>query len=340
MTCNKRFFDIAAPELSNIEVSTLLAVLNSTLIGFFKTFYGRFTGTEGSLDTEVVDVNLLDVPDSRGIADGIVHKLECAFQQLTMRPIGRLVEDQLMNCHSPERARKIAEGPIVLPEELQKQDRRALDDAVFELIGIGTPDRRKQMVNRLYEETARHFRQIRVVEIQKMEQRSAAGGRRFGADELDADAWDAMEADDVRPLREWLSEQKVGKKTITIPDGGMAYLASAQDMFDACVVSFGKDRKIRLKGESRAQAELIARLANLGIRGKIILPVDEEDARHLLEALETRLSEARARFEMLASSRTGTEKLHNDVVDLLMHWFVHGRSNQRSGERAMGQMRT
>src|SRR5439155_8228121 len=107
-----------------------------------------------------------------------------------------LVEDDLMNCHSPERARRIAEGPIVLPDELRKPDRRALDDAVFELVGIRTPDRRKEMVDRLYKETARHFRQIRVVEIQKMEQRSTSGARRFGADELAADAWDAMESDD------------------------------------------------------------------------------------------------------------------------------------------------
>ena len=40
-----------------------MSSLNSTIVGFFKTFYGRFAGTEGNLKTEVVDVNLMDIPD-------------------------------------------------------------------------------------------------------------------------------------------------------------------------------------------------------------------------------------------------------------------------------------
>jgi hypothetical protein len=98
-------------------------------------------------------------------------------------------------------------------------------------------------------------------------------------------------------------------------------------MFDARVVSFGKDRKIRLECASRAHAELVARLANLGISGVTSLPSDEGGAERLLAALENRLTEARTRFEELASSRTGVEKLSDDVADLLMHWFVHGRSD-------------
>jgi len=50
-----------------MEQHVLVAILNSTLIGLFKTFYGRFAGTEGNLKTEVVDVNLIEVrtPGSR-----------------------------------------------------------------------------------------------------------------------------------------------------------------------------------------------------------------------------------------------------------------------------------
>ena len=36
-------------------------MLNSTLVGLIKTFYGRFAGTEGNLKTEVLDVNLIDI---------------------------------------------------------------------------------------------------------------------------------------------------------------------------------------------------------------------------------------------------------------------------------------
>ncbi len=65
LICNHNLFDVAAESLSETERLALVAVLNSTVVGLFKTFYGRFAGTEGNLKTEVVDVNLLEVPDPR-----------------------------------------------------------------------------------------------------------------------------------------------------------------------------------------------------------------------------------------------------------------------------------
>ena len=64
--CNCNLYDMASNSLSETEQAALVAVLNSTLVGLFKTFYGRFAGTEGNLKTEVVDVNLLEVPNPRG----------------------------------------------------------------------------------------------------------------------------------------------------------------------------------------------------------------------------------------------------------------------------------
>ena len=87
-----------------------MASLYSTIVGFFKTFYGRFAGTEGNLKTEVVDVNLMEVPDPRGVSATLSRRLEVAFDSLARRESGRLVEEQLMDCHSPQRARNLAAG--------------------------------------------------------------------------------------------------------------------------------------------------------------------------------------------------------------------------------------
>ena len=123
-----------------MEQAALVAVLNSTLVGLFKTFYGRFAGTEGNLKTEVVDVNLLEVPDPRGVSAEVAKRLADALDRMGNRDVGRLVEEQLMDCHTPERARKLAAGPLVLSDELQQSDRRDLDDAVFELLGGDGPE--------------------------------------------------------------------------------------------------------------------------------------------------------------------------------------------------------
>lgn len=65
---------------------------------------------------------------------------------MSRRTVGRLIEEQLMKCHSPERARRIAAGPLVLPDELRQADRRELDDAVFELLGVSDPAERARLV--------------------------------------------------------------------------------------------------------------------------------------------------------------------------------------------------
>lgn len=303
----------------------LTSVLNSTIVAFWKTFYGRFTGTEGSLDTEVIDVRFLEVPDPRHASPELAERIRNAFERLCKRLVGRLVEEQLMDCHSPEHARIIANGPLVLPDELRQPDRRALDEAVFELLGATGPDERQELVDRLYAETAQHFRKIRVVEIQKQEQRTKTGVHHLTVDDLAADVWEAAELPDPRPLVQWLSDVP-RKKSYSVPDGEAAYLQPASDFYDRDTVFFGKGRKAeRIKCDSREQAELLVELVGLGLRGSISLPASAEDSAHGLLRLEERLAQARNAFEGLAASRGGNDKTRSEVVELAMHWFVHGR---------------
>ena len=189
------------------------------------------------------------------------------------REVGRLVEEQLMDCHSPERARRLAAGPLLLSNELQQPDRRELDDAVFELLGASDPRERSELIGRLYEATAQHFRDIRVVEIEKMEQRSASGGKRFRVDDLAADVWDAAELKDATPLAEWVGRQPESDSSANILDEQPATL-SKDVMFLPNTVYFGKRQKGHIDCQSRGQAELVVRLANLGVTGQVRLPAD------------------------------------------------------------------
>ncbi|MBL8880210.1 MAG: hypothetical protein JNG88_13915 [Phycisphaerales bacterium] len=332
--CNCNLYDVASDALSASEQRALVAILNSTLVGLFKTFYGRFAGTEGNLKTEVVDVNLLEVPDPRGVDAALAGKLTEAVKAMGRRTVGRLIEEQLMDCHSPERARRIAAGPLVLSDELRTDDRRALDNAVFELLGVGDAAERAQLVQRLHEDTARHFRAIRVVEIEKMEQRSRTANRRFSIQELAADAWDAAELPDLTPLAEWIGKRPECTSAVNIPEERPAEL-SHSPMFDPNTVYFG--RRTETKGRaasagahmdcpSNGQAKLIVRLANVGVSGWVNVPADEAPSLAVLGEVDARLLAARRRFDALAESRTGDPRLQAQIVDQLLRWFVHGRS--------------
>ena len=166
-----------------------------------------------------------------------------------------------MECHSPDRARRLGAGPLVLSAELRQDDRQDLDEAVFELLGVESRARRMQLVQRLHEATARHFRAIRVVEIEKMEQRAQSNSNRFSAQDLAADAWDAAQLEDAAPLAEWLGKRQECTSGVDMPEERPATVTPTP-MFDPNTVYFGPKRKAFVECASRGQAELVAFLAN------------------------------------------------------------------------------
>jgi hypothetical protein len=316
---------LSSSVLSETERSVLVAILNSTLVGLFKTFYGRFAGTEGNLKTEVVDVNLIEVPDPRGVDEAVATRLIESLHSMTGRTVGRLVDESLMECHSYRRALELAARPLALSDELRQPDRRKLDDAVFELLGVESASERKMLVDRLHAETASHFRAIRVTEIQKMEDRAKGGRHGFTNEEQAADAWDALDLTDLSPLSDWVrSHAAAPTREIAIPSERPVDLEHGS-MFDHEVVYFGKKRQEHVICPSRGTAELLARVAELGVSGPQVLPVENEAALLLLSELEQRHEAASARLRELVGSRTSDPDAQDEVFKVLERWFVLGR---------------
>jgi hypothetical protein len=93
----------------------------------------------------VVDLALLEIPDPRTVTPTVAANLITAFERLCERDTQPMVEEEFMACRSSERAEKSKELPISLPAELRMDDRRALDLAVFELIGVSDPKERDKL---------------------------------------------------------------------------------------------------------------------------------------------------------------------------------------------------
>lgn len=324
LIANCRLYYLSAKNDQSLDELAFTAILNSTLVGLWKSFYGRYTGMEGALDTEIVDVNLIDVPRPEPEGHKLRKRIVDAFESMQKRSLGPFAEESLLQCHSPERGQKIAEGPLVIPTELKQPDRRELDDAVLELLGVADPKHRAELVGQLCIETALHFRHVRLGELQKMEQRRKSVARKFSAEELAQDLWDAAELEDLTPLKEWIASQPGTKVSLTIPDSSPAQLSSHSNMFDNETVYFGKDRKEHLVCSSRDEAELVKLLSDLQVRGSVPIFSSANGAPKLKEKVEDRINHARARFIELAQSRTSLEEKQDEVVDLLLRWFVAG----------------
>lgn len=325
LTANCRLYYLSRRPDESFDEIAFAAILNGTLVSFWKSFYGRYTGMEGSLDTEIVDANLIDVPRPQ-IPNAVLRKrITDAFTKMQSRDIGPMIEDILLECGNLERARKIAEEPISMPREFTQPDRRDLDDAIFELLGVNDAARRTKLVDRLYYETALHFRWIRVGEIQKMEQRRKSASRKFSTDELAADLWDAAELEDLTPLSEWISKQPGATAAVIIPNGSPAHLSPHAKMFDNETVYFGPNRNDHVICRSREEAELVKLLADLGVSGTIHIPDAALECSALAAAIEARTAKAKSRFQELAQTRTSLEEKQQEVVNLLLRWFVLGR---------------
>jgi hypothetical protein len=100
-------------------------------------------------------------------------------------------------------------------------------------------------------------------------------------------------------------------------------------MFSPNAVYFGKSRTSLIDCQSRGQAELVVRLANIGVHGQVKLPADLGPCLKVLDRVDRRVEGARARFKELAESRTGDERVQDQLIEVLEHWFVVGRTTPK-----------
>ena len=336
LICNHNLFDVHPFELSEEQIAALQAIVNSTLLANFKTFYGRYAGTEGNLKTEVVDVNLMEVPDPRHVNKVVAKKLQDALKELSKRDTQPMVEEEFMDCRDSKRIKKLAEKPVKLPIELTMPDRRALDLAVFELLGVSSAAEREKLCDELYFETANHFRQIRIVEVQKQEQRAGGEDREFRTDELAADLWDSLPEEDKQPLAAWLAvhEKATENFTVNVPEGQTS-LPDASDMLDANTIFFRQAKGSKsvtpcLALPSRAHAEIVFALTQRSLHGAMPLPKSEKAALALQSRLTERLNDMATKANELARSRTGDEKKATELAALLESWLVHGKPRREA----------
>ncbi|MBI4749780.1 MAG: SAM-dependent DNA methyltransferase [Acidobacteria bacterium] len=324
LVCNHNLFDLHAPNLELQTAQALMAILNSTLVAFFKTFYGRYAGTEGNLKTEVVDVVLLEIPDPHCTTQAITQRLKSAFARMQKREVTHLLEETFRNCKNATAIREIAQLPLGLPLELQHPDRRELDDAVFELLGVADASRRRQLLDKLYEEVTRFFRAVRIVEVQKMEQRKGGGRTNVSANDLAEEAWKQLDVDFQTPLAQWIQRANPTAKTVELPTGAVR-LPPADNFLESTTLSFGKKPVVRLECKSRAEVELLFGLAHEGIRGKVTIPDSEAGCKEIVDRMRLRMQQAREAINEQVGNYAGSDKMREQVARILWQWFIHGK---------------
>ena len=192
MLANSRVYNVVAPS-KKLE-KPLAAILNSTVAALYRCLYGRSLGREGAADIMVVDVKMMPMPDPSKASEEILSRLQESLDAMGGRQIQPFLETAFAECSNRKIADAMADAPVVLPPELLSADRQQLDDAVLELIGVSKSTERVKLRDQLYRELAMFYRQIRILELQAMEnRRRAQKGKAASPREVAREIFEALE---------------------------------------------------------------------------------------------------------------------------------------------------
>lgn len=163
-----------------------------------------------------------------------------------------------------------------------------------------------------------------------MEDRKKGTGSKFAIADHAADAWNSLTLADRTPLAEWLAARVTTEcEDITIPSE-RPVLLDGNSLTESATVYFGKKRRQHVVCESRGQAELVARLGELGITGSAFVPKDHRAALDLLAELNARHGSAAEQLRDIAGRRSGDAEVQEQIFKVLERWYVLGKPSDKS----------
>ena len=306
MPCNHRLFDVWAND--GVEPRVLWAVLNSSVVALIKQQFGRPAGIEGNLDTEVIDVKMMLVPNPRHASKEAARRLVDAATRISRQALRRY-----------------------LYEEFELADRRDLDDAVLELLGIGDPEERAALRQRIYEAIETDYRATREREqiAQRDRARSSRGGR-TSATELAKDVW-AIERGNFTMLQFPQDFVRTRRNTIrfNLPSGkvevGRAMLETGRLVPAGSIRVGGATGTVHVVG-SVAQCEFLEAVSECGRYGLVEVPRDDQQCMDAVKEFERYRAELQTRFTEFAERRTNDASKQRAIIKALMRLALQSGS--------------
>jgi methylase of polypeptide subunit release factors len=192
-------------ELSEDQIDVAFGVLNSSLAILSKHLHGRPVGVEANLKTEVVDVNMMLVPDWTRASAPVAARIQAAGRQLRQRGVLGMLSDRRLRAKSLlERNRGSDLDNLSDVTEFDCEDRQELDDAVLELLGIVSVRRRTDLRQQLYEHLRSYFEKERRKEEEAIDNKRQAKMRsRQTPDTLAQAVFDLIHEQDPLLLRSY-----------------------------------------------------------------------------------------------------------------------------------------
>jgi len=320
LICNHNLFDLFD---NIIEREVLAGILNSTWVVLSKFQYGRPVGVEGNLKTEVVDVNMMLVPDPRNANKKQLDKIAKSFCELKKRKALYFLSERRLKQMTYTKAGKKDELEKLSDEcELDMADRRELDLAVLELFGITKKKEREELVDNLYQYLREFFESVRRKEEAAIENKKLAKRRiPLRPNEIAAQIFNEIKEKEPKLLRKYETNFIDSEKPYDVrdlPDSGEAEVY--HDLFIKHGVQFMKGRRHigTLEVCSEYQSQLLCLVANSEKRGLVRIPREDNECKRVKTAFTIFINNRLRRFVELIEERTADEDLQEKILDALL----------------------
>ena len=304
------------------------AVLNSSIVLLAKYIFGRPVGVEAALKTEIVDVNMMPVPDWSTIGRPLANRLHAAAEKLRKREVRGLLSDRRLREKSyVARGKKTSLNELSELTELHEKDRHELDDAVLELLGIANRQDRKLMRDRLYAHLQEYFEKERRKEEEAQDnKRRTKSKERQTPDALAQAVFDFVAEHNPLLLRGYEDlADKIGFKNY---EGRFVPWPDKLQLVDD-LLHFGLKYKSRKTGKidferatSREQSELMMEVSLHGEGGdSYFFPADRALCTRLLDDLRRIRTERERLVRENLEDRTGDPDMVDKAMSLAMPRF-------------------
>ncbi|MDP3064799.1 MAG: N-6 DNA methylase [Chloroflexota bacterium] len=323
LIANCRLYEVFPPA-SHPDPDLWGGILNSTWVLLSSFQYGRPVGNEGNWSTMVVDVNMMLVPDPSNATVQSRTRVAQAFAKLKSRKALMFLSERRMRSMSYHKSgRSSALDALTNNTELDMPDRRELDDAVLEMIGVDSASQRQQLIDELYAYLRDFFEATRQKEEKAILNRNAT--RRRGPlrpADIAVQIHKYIQEHEPELLRDYESNFLDKSKpfdTYDLPGEGNAQPYT--DMVTSHAVRFIKGAKTKLdliSVQSSCHAELLTLLANTGTRGLIRIPHDEADCSDTLDRYRQFIDHRETRLGELVDERTADEETQQNTLTALM----------------------
>lgn len=327
LIANCRLYEVYPPEEFD-DPDLWGGILNSSWVLFSSHQYGRPVGNEGNWSTMVVDVNMMLVPDPRKAKKKPIENVIKAFRKMKTRTALSFLSERRLREMAYRQAGKEKELAN-LPDhsELDMPDRRDLDDAILELLGIDTKKERACLLDDLYSYLREFFEMVRRKEEKAIGNKKRTNRReKINPAELALQIYREIEQNEGYLLRSYGDFMDANKPfdTYDAPAEGTPEAVKGE-MFASHGVRFKKGKKelrfIETKNES--QDDLIVLLVDAGMRGLVRIPREKTESERVHGRYKVFVHKREARIKELIEQRTADEEIQERIYHALRPMIQH-----------------